>query len=78
MLFGWRKVSLWPLSTGLSEARGGEQDAAGDFADLTEGKEYFLVTASGQLEKQPDLKKILAQYPIAAEGDGYVLFDLRK
>ncbi|MBL0344250.1 hypothetical protein [Candidatus Villigracilis affinis] len=57
MLFGWRKVSLWPLSTGLSEARGGEQDAAGDFADLTEGKEYFLVTASGQLEKQPDLKR---------------------
>ena len=69
---------MWPLSTGLSEARGGEQDTAGDFADLTESKEYFLVTASGQLEKQPDLKKILAQYPIAAEGDGYVLFDLRK
>ncbi len=78
MLFGWRKVSLWPLSTGLSEARGGTQDSAGDFADLTAGKEYFLVTASGQLEKQPGLKKILAQYPIAAEGDGYVLFDLRK
>jgi 4-amino-4-deoxy-L-arabinose transferase-like glycosyltransferase len=77
MLFGWRKVSLWRLSTDLSEARGGQQDAE-DFAYLTEGKEYFLVTAFGQLEKQPDLKEILSQYPIAAEGDGYVLYDLRK
>jgi 4-amino-4-deoxy-L-arabinose transferase-like glycosyltransferase len=77
MLWGWRKVSLWPLSTGLSETRGGEQDA-GDFAALTAGKEYFLVTAFGQLEKQPNLKKILEQYPIAAQGDGYMLYDLQK
>ena len=77
MQWGWRKVSLWPLSTDLSEARGGNQDNA-DFASLTEGKEYFLVTAFGQLDKQPALKEILAQYPIAAEGDGYVLYDLRK
>jgi hypothetical protein len=77
MLWGWRKISLWPLSTGLSEARGGNQDNA-DFASLTEGKEYFLVTAFGQLDKQPHLKEILAQYPIAAEGDGFVLYDLRK
>ncbi len=77
MMWGWRKVSTWPLTTDLSEARGGSQDAA-DFEDLTAGKEYFLVTAFGQLDKQPDLKKILEQYPVAAEGDGYVLYDLRK
>ena len=77
MQWGWRKVSLWPLSTDLSEARGGNQDNA-DFASLTEDKEYFLVTAFGQLDKQPHLKEILTQYPIAAEGDGYVLYDLRK
>lgn len=78
MLWGWRKVSLWPLSTDLSEVHGGSQDANSDFADLTEGREFFLVTAFGQLDKQPDLKKILDQYPIAAEGDGYVLYDLQK
>ncbi len=77
MLFGWRKVDLWPLSTGLSEARGGNQDV-GDFSALTEGRDYFLVTAFGQLDKQPDLKKILAQYPIAEQGDGYILYDLQK
>ncbi|MEW6402365.1 MAG: glycosyltransferase family 39 protein [Chloroflexota bacterium] len=78
MLWGWRKVSLWPLSTDLSEVQGGTLDAENDFADLTAGKEYFLVTAFGQLEKQPDLRAILDQYPIVAEGDGYVLYDLRK
>jgi len=79
MLWGWRKVSLWPLSTDLSEARGGSQaQRAADFAGLTEGDEYFLVTAFGQLDKQSDLKKILTQYPIASEGEGYVLYDLRK
>jgi hypothetical protein len=36
------------------------------------------VTAFGQLDKQPGLKEILDQYPIAAKGDGYVLYDLRK
>ncbi len=77
MLFGWRKVNLWRLSTDLSEARGGRQDA-GDFADATDGMEYFLVTAFNQLDKQPGLKKILEQYPIAAQGNGYVLYDLQN
>jgi hypothetical protein len=77
MMWGWRKVSPWPLSTDLSETRGGSQDA-GDFEDLAADKEYFLVTAFGQLDKQPALKEILEQYPVAAEGDGYVLYDLRK
>ena len=78
MLYGWRKVSLWPLTTGLSEARNPDKNDAEQFFELTEGMDYFLVTAFGQLEKQPDLKKILDTYPIAAEGDGYVLYDLKK
>jgi hypothetical protein len=77
MYFGWRKVNLWPLSTDLSEVRSGNQGPT-DFAGLTAGQEYFLVTAFGQLDKQPDLKKDLAPYRIAAKGDGYVLYDLRK
>lgn len=78
MMYGWRKVSLWPLATGLSEARNPDKNNAEQFAELTDGMDYFLVTAFGQLDKQPDLKKILEQYPIAAQGDGYVLYDLRK
>jgi hypothetical protein len=77
MMWGWRKVNTWPLNTDLSEAHGGSHDAS-DFEDLTTGRDYFLVTAFGQLEKQPDLKAILQEYPVASEGDGYVLYDLRK
>jgi hypothetical protein len=41
--------------------------------------EFFVVTMFDELEKQPYLKKILyEQYPIFAEGDGYIIFDLRN
>jgi 4-amino-4-deoxy-L-arabinose transferase-like glycosyltransferase len=77
MLWGWRHVDLWPLVTDLGEIKNGERNFSAEFAELTEGKEYFLVTAFGQLEKQPGLKDILDTYPILAEGDGYVVYDLR-
>ena len=78
MYWGWRKVSLWPILTDLSTARGGTQDASANFGALTAGQEYFLVTAYNQLEKQPGLARILAGLPIAAQGNGFVLYDLRK
>ena len=78
MMYGWRQVELWPLATGLSETRNPDKNNAEDFAELTAGMDYFLVTAFGQLDKQPDLKKILDTYPIAIQGDGYVLYDLKK
>jgi hypothetical protein len=78
MLWGWRKIDQWPVTSDLAELRGSDTDAAAHFDVLTEGKDYFLVTAFGQLEKQSALKKILEQYPVAAEGDGFVLYDLKK
>ena len=78
MYFGWRKVTLWPYVTELAEVRNGEVDFADRFDELTAGRDYFLVTAFGQLDQQPSLKKILDEYPIAIQGDGYVLYDLNK
>ena len=77
MLWGWRKVALWPLSTDLAAARNADRDVAARFDEITAGRDYFLVTAFNQLGKQPDLKNILDQYPIAAQGEGFVLYDLR-
>ncbi len=77
MYWGWRKVGLWPLSTDLAAVKVGDRDPAERFAGLTAGKDYFLVTAFGQLDHQPNLKKILDGYTIAAQGAGYVLYDLR-
>ncbi len=78
MLWGWRKIDQWPINTDLAQIRGADTDAAAHFATLTEGDDYFLVTAFGQLDKQPELKKILEQYTVTAQGDGFVLYDLHK
>lgn len=77
MMYGWRKVAIWPYVTELAEVRSGNVDFADRFEELTVGKDYFLVTAFGQLDKQPSLKKLLEAFPVASEGDGYILYGLR-
>jgi len=76
MYWGWRKVHLWPLNTTLSQFRNDARELAVRFAELTAGNDYFLVTAFGQLESQPALAAALDGYSVAAEGDGYILYDL--
>ncbi len=78
MTYGWRNVSLWKLSTGGLKVNDNEVDAIAEFKKRTEGKEFFLVTAFGQYNKQPDLKEILSHYPLLGEdNDDFLLFDLR-
>lgn len=77
MYYGWRRVDTWPLASGLAEVRGNTINAEKTFAKFAADKDYFLVTSFNQLDKQPDLKKILDGYPIVAEGEGFVLYDLR-
>ncbi len=79
MYYGWRKVSLWPIrgEMTLAELRGISKDFPTFFTKRIEGKSYFVITAFGQYNDQPDLKTILTeQYPITAQGDGYLIFDL--
>lgn len=79
MYFGMEKVNLWPV-TGeqeLSSLRGSEKSFDTLFANKTAGARYFLVTAMGQYNRQPDLRSMLENnYPLIAEGDGYLIFDL--
>ena len=77
MYWGWRKISLWPLTTDLSTVKNGDRDLAAKFDELTAGNDYFLVTATGQLDRQPNLRKVLDGYMVAAQGDGFILYDLR-
>ena len=76
MVWGWRRVTLWPLATDLSSVKNDDRDLSARFNDLTQGQDYFLVTAFAQLDRQPNLKKILNGYTIATQGDGYILYDL--
>ena len=79
--YGWRKVQrLWPEAADLqlAEASGSEpiSDFEAYFDRKTEGMDYFLVTLFTSLDIQPDLKNRLQTLPVAATGDGYILFDL--
>ncbi len=76
MYYGWRKVDLWPYVNNLTLTKGNKGDPLSNFADATAGKDYFLVTAFGQLDQQPELRKILEGYVVAAQGNGYILYDL--
>lgn len=82
MYYGWRKVnSLWPPSSEqeLARLRGSDPEFAAMFAERTANKQYFLVTLTGELERQTALKERLeACYPLLAQGDGYLLYDLRQ
>jgi hypothetical protein len=78
MYWGWRRVDLWPLNTDLAAFRNSERDLVARFSDITAGDDYFLVTAFGQLEAQPELKKMLDRYTASAQGDGYILYDLHQ
>ena len=77
--YGWRKVQLWPIrgERKLSDLRGISKEFQDFFAKRTEGRSYFLITAFSQLEDQQDLKQYLEEvYPVAAQGEGYLIYDL--
>jgi 4-amino-4-deoxy-L-arabinose transferase-like glycosyltransferase len=81
MYYGQRKVTLWPNrgERTLASLRGSQKEFADYFAKRTAGMSYFLITAFNQYNDQPDLKQMLIEnYPILAEGDGYLIFDLES
>jgi hypothetical protein len=46
------------------------------FEELALKKDLFLVTDFDELDRQPFLKDKLAEYPVFAHGDGYIIYDL--
>lgn len=79
--YGWRSPArFWPASDDLDlrSLRGlGPLDVAAEFEQAVVGHSYFVVTAAAELTAQPELREILADYPLLAEGDGYQVYDLR-
>jgi 4-amino-4-deoxy-L-arabinose transferase-like glycosyltransferase len=81
MYYGWRKVIIWPIvgERQLSKLRGNDQELKTFFDKKSEGTDYFLVTAFGQWNKQPDLQNYLNKnFPLYAQGDGYLIYDLTQ
>ncbi len=78
--YGWITPANWLTADDLDLRRSAGQqfDFGALFKEMTAGKQYFLVTLPDELERQPELKQLLAsQYPLFAEGPGYQIYNLR-
>lgn len=80
--FGWVTPKIWPPlgQQNLRELQGKPAIEVQEWFNKRAGnKDFFLVTMKNQFEKQPELKKLLYDnFPVYAEGDGYLIFDLRN
>ena len=81
--YGWITPKIWLPKEHIEkyrELRGGSPiDVQEWFAEVTDNRDYFLVTLLEQLEEQPELEELLhSNYAIYAEGDGYIIFDLHQ
>jgi 4-amino-4-deoxy-L-arabinose transferase-like glycosyltransferase len=78
--WGWQGSENWFTSAdiGLRYLAGQNVDLSATFKKDTAGKKYFLVTMFGELDKEPTVKDLLYKnYPIYAQTDEYVIFDLQ-
>ena len=79
--WGWANAAIWPDSSDIeyhTDLRGGNQTFDKSFVRLTTNKELFLITDLADLKRQPNLQTRLSQFAIYAEGEGYIIYDLRK
>ncbi len=77
--WGWQGSTAWLTSAdlGVRDLAGIDTTAMTNFAAVTAGKKYFVVTMFVELDKQPQVKDLLYNnYPIYAQTDEYVIFDL--
>jgi 4-amino-4-deoxy-L-arabinose transferase-like glycosyltransferase len=68
--YGWQNSDQWPLAPDI-------QNFDEVFSRQAGGKTYFLITDFDEYNRQPELQKRLNEsYPILAQGNGYLIFDL--
>ncbi len=79
--WGWLDVTNWfsTADINLREMAGQSFDLGSYFKQETGGKDFFLITDFDELNKQPQVKQLLADnYPVYRQGDGYLVYDLRS
>lgn len=80
--FGWRNAAYnWPTQDDLEVTLlhdNSRWDIPKLFREVTQGRSYFLVTALGELDAQPELKSLLVEnYPVYHQGSGWLIYDLK-
>lgn len=79
--WGWRTAAVWPYVGDVNyvSARGGAFSFDEAFDEYASKRDYFLVTDLEELGRQPELgERLFASYPILAQGNDYLIFDLRN
>ena len=80
--WGWTTPVYWPYTgdQALRQLAGHSlPEFQRQFEDIVRGNDYFLVSDLAEYERQPQLKETLTQgYGIFEQGEGYIIFDLRK
>jgi 4-amino-4-deoxy-L-arabinose transferase-like glycosyltransferase len=79
--WSWVEGSYWPsqMDTNLRQLAGqAPPEFSTEFAQNTAGADLFVITSLGELDNQPQLRDYLAaSYPVFAQGDGYLIYNLR-
>ncbi len=81
--YGWRQAIPWPITAADEQAASASADPQAEFKTMFDkaisGQEYFIVTLFNDFNALPMLKTYLYDhYPIYAQGDGYLIFDLTQ
>jgi dolichyl-phosphate-mannose-protein mannosyltransferase len=78
--WGGRSVTIWPSASDLnySKLRSGGSTFDNLFENYSGKKAFFLVTDFEELKRQPELRTKLSGYPIYAQGEGYVIYNLQQ
>lgn len=77
--WGWQPNIAWydESQLALRQAAGRNIQLSERFGEFIEGKRFFVVTHLARLETEPYLKETLYNnFPVYAEGKGFVIFDL--
>jgi 4-amino-4-deoxy-L-arabinose transferase-like glycosyltransferase len=79
--FGWINATQWPNSSdeNLRSLAGLDQpDFASAFAEMTGGRDLFVILSQQEWDDQPALQDYLtSNYPLVDQGDGYWIYNLQ-
>ncbi len=78
--WGWKSCFTWPNVGDLTYAdvRGTSFSFERKFARFSAKKNFFLVTDFDELNRQPQLKEHLSNFPVYMSGDGYIIYQLQQ
>jgi hypothetical protein len=78
--WGWQNTRNWPYSGDINyhELRGKSFNFGKLFNNLTQSKQYFLVTDFAEINRQPQLLQQLVRLPVYTQAEGYVIYDLSE